>query len=466
MLFLPKLVFAQTDWSTVLSDLPEVSETDLPSSAIVIDAQNGQILWSDEPDQANDPASLTTLMTLFLALEKIQSGEISLTDTVTATAEDEMIAQLQTMKNNNVITGNVYSIEELIQLILTPTSNVATLMLGQQIEEDPDAFVDLMNTKAQELGLTNTKYWNATGIPASYFGETYVLQNHDPTKYNQATASDLAILTYHLLKEFPEILDWSKQTETTVLSNTLYEENFSTNNLALAGQSHELTGLDGLLLFENGSTANYVATAKRNGMRIITIFLNAVDNDSLFLLNNALMERMFETYEYKEILAAGKQKINRQNVNVASDFYGVVAKDVTPTFELSNDMITLSNSLPLVSETLEPLAVTYTDARSTAEKNIENNHFVMWLLETIEITKTTIFALGAILLGLLLLLMSLFIPRHFETPKPQLQVDDTMTRRQQQKKNKPISPYKWIVCYSGLAVLLIGMGTLLITHFI
>lgn len=470
LLLLPQTSFAQDNWEDITNNMQEpVSEVQLPDASIVIDAHNGQVLWEKNTEKAHDPAALTMLMTVYLTMEKIQDNTFSLDTTVTATAEDEAIAQLQTMSNNNVVTGGNYQMEDLLKLAFTPTSNVAILMLSRMVDKDPDQFIEHMNTKASELGMTNTKYFNATGIPASTFEGNYLLTNYDNAAYNQTTAADLALLTYHLLKNFPEIIDWTKETETTVLPDSLYEETFTTNNQALTSQAYPLDGLDGLLFFENGQINHYVTTVKRNGMRLISVFLNAngPDEGSTFRLNNTLLNKLFEKYEYKEILTAGKQKINNQTVNVTHDFYGVVLKETEPTFELSEDKISLKNSLPLVSNTIDPLEVEYEDARSNVEKNIEENRLVTWLLETIEITKTTILAIGFTLLGIIFLLMSLFIPRRKKVEKTSRPLESEITsRREKQKSQKQTWPIKETILFIGSSCFIVGIIMLLIHHLL
>src|SRR5699024_2320614 len=103
LLLLPQTSFAQDNWEDITNNMQEpVSEVQLPDASIVIDAHNGQVLWEKNTEKAHDPAALTMLMTVYLTMEKIQDNTFSLDTTVTATAEDEAIAQLQTMSNNNV----------------------------------------------------------------------------------------------------------------------------------------------------------------------------------------------------------------------------------------------------------------------------------------------------------------------------------------------------------------------------
>lgn len=158
----------------------EVSEVNRPKSTIVIDGNTGDILWQDNVDEVRDPASMSKLMTLYLVYEAIAKGELSEDSIIRATATDQAIATIYALSNNKIVADVDYTVRELITMTAVPSSNVTTIMLANHLSNnDPDAFIDRMNAKAQELGMTNTVWHNASGAVAVAFEGYYV-----PTRYD------------------------------------------------------------------------------------------------------------------------------------------------------------------------------------------------------------------------------------------------------------------------------------------
>ena len=185
----------------------EVSENDRPASVILIDANTGKYLWGENPDVPRNPASIMKLMTLYMVYEAMAEGKLSLDTTVVATQRYQAISQIYALSNAPIVSGVEYPVRELIPMVLVPSSNVATLMLAELVEPSPVTFLQMMNTKAQELGMTQTRIQNATGAQISAFQELYVPAEMDssalnPWEDNVTTARDLSILIYHLLQKY------------------------------------------------------------------------------------------------------------------------------------------------------------------------------------------------------------------------------------------------------------------------
>ena len=125
----------------------EVNPEDKPKASIVVDAYTGRILWQDHIDEQRDPASISKVMTVYLVMETIEKGDLSLTQKVTATKEDQAISNIYAISNNKIVEGVEYPIEELIKMTLVPSSNAATLMLANAITNDSAKFIEKMNAK-------------------------------------------------------------------------------------------------------------------------------------------------------------------------------------------------------------------------------------------------------------------------------------------------------------------------------
>lgn len=350
----------------------EVNEANKPKSAILIDANTGKMLWSDNPDSPHNPASIMKLMTLYLVYDAMEEGRFNLDTKITATARDQQISGIYEISNNHIVEGVEYPVKELIPMALVPSSNVATMMLAELIEPDATVFLKKMNEKAKSLGMTHTTIVNATGAEISSFQGLYAREGVDTTQLqpeasNVTTARDFSIFTYHLLKDHSQILEFTNTPTVTTMKGTENEETFDTYNYSLPSLEYAYEGVDGLKTGSSPSGAfNIDMTAKRGELRLITIVFGVgdwSDQDGEYYrhpFSNAILDYGFNHFEYKKMIGSGEQTINDTDVIVEADLKDVVKKETSPNVELSDDgKIRLTNGLPLVSDTLKPTEVTY-----------------------------------------------------------------------------------------------------------
>lgn len=164
------------------------------TASLLMDLETGQILYAENIDQALPPASITKLMTMHLIFEAIASGQISLDDEVKASANaSDLPSGSSTIFLGR---GEVLTVEELLQAVAIISANDAGIALAEHVAGSESAFVNMMNDKAQELGLTNTAFINSHGLHA---------QGHT------MSARDIALLSKATLEKYPEILDYSSQ---------------------------------------------------------------------------------------------------------------------------------------------------------------------------------------------------------------------------------------------------------------
>ncbi|MGT2799009.1 DUF1958 domain-containing protein [Streptococcus marmotae] len=349
-------------WADELMDITraagyEVSDINRPRSSIIIDGNTGAILWQDNPDEVRDPASMSKVMTLYLVYEAIGQGKLTEETVITATEADQAVAGIYEISNNKIVAGVDYTVGELITMTAVPSSNAATIMLANYLSNNnPDTFLDMMNAKSQELGMTNTYWYNASGAAASAFQGYYNPTRYDHDATNQTTARDLAILVYHFLKNYPAILEHTKHPVVTVKAGTPYEETFETYNYSLPGAQYGIEGVDGLKTGSSPSAGfNYIATAKRGEQRLISLIMGVGDwsdqNGEYYRhpFGNALLEKAYADYEYRKIVDAGKQLINGKNYELASDLYATIRKGETPNYIVENNQLRVDNGLESVS---------------------------------------------------------------------------------------------------------------------
>ncbi|MGB0084513.1 MAG: D-alanyl-D-alanine carboxypeptidase [Rhodomicrobiaceae bacterium] len=156
-----------------------------PQSAVVIDGYSGKILYQENPDKPRFPASITKVMTLYLLFEQIHAGRLSL-DTemkVSAAAADHPPSKL------GLEAGGTISVRDAMYALVTKSANDVAAVVAETIAGSEDAFARMMTHKAHEIGMTNTNFYNASGLP------------------NQAqttTARDLVTLGRRMLTDFPQ----------------------------------------------------------------------------------------------------------------------------------------------------------------------------------------------------------------------------------------------------------------------
>ncbi len=151
------------------------------TSAILMDAASGQILYEKESHKELAPASVTKLMTLLVAEEAVTSGKVKLTDKVTASENASKLGGSQIYLKP----GETFTLEEMFYAIAVGSANDGCVAVAEHIDGTHEAFVEEMNAKAQALGLENTHFVNAYGLPA---------EGH------YTSAADLAIIAKEALK--------------------------------------------------------------------------------------------------------------------------------------------------------------------------------------------------------------------------------------------------------------------------
>jgi D-alanyl-D-alanine carboxypeptidase (penicillin-binding protein 5/6) len=248
-------------------------------SFIVIDHDSGRVLAALEPDARQEPASLTKLMTAYGVFKALKEGRIKLDSMVTISEN----AWKQEGSRMFVEVGKQVSVENLIQGMIVQSGNDATVALAEFVAGTEPTFAQMMNAYAKELGMTGSHFTNSAGMP-------------DPEHY--MTARDAAILSSALIHEFPEYYRWYAQKEYTW--NGITQQN--RNGLLWRDPS-----VDGVKTGHT-ETAGYclIASAKRDGMRLVSVVLGADSMRAREDANSALLNFGFNFFETRRVYAAGQ----------------------------------------------------------------------------------------------------------------------------------------------------------------
>jgi D-alanyl-D-alanine carboxypeptidase (penicillin-binding protein 5/6) len=244
--------------------------------AIVVDAATGETLIENGPDEVNPPASVTKLMTFLVVQDRIRSGNISLQTPVTVTAEDSRIGGTQVWLKE----GEVFPVEELLYALMIQSANDAANALARTAAGSRDAFVQLMNARAKELGMTHTTFRSPHGLPPA----TRKISDSDLT-----TPRDLTLLCRELLSK-TDVLRYTSVKQRVFRGDTPQKVVMNNHNHLLG----KVAGVDGLKTgFTNGAGFCLAATAERNGRRIIAVVMGSPDRKTRDLRVGELIERGF-----------------------------------------------------------------------------------------------------------------------------------------------------------------------------
>lgn len=252
-------------------------------SAILIDGNSGKILFEKDPHKKQYPASVTKLMTLVLAMEAIESGRVSLDDEVMASENASSYGGSQIF----LADGEVLTLKELILGIALASGNDASVAVAEYIAGSHEAFVDMMNEKAKELGLKNTHFMNCNGL-------------HDPNHYT--TAYDLGQIALYALK-FPKLREICSVKHYRIREDTDRPFQYDNKNKLL----WRYPGTDG---FKTGwtSDAKYclAATVEKNGLRFVSVVMGVPVKSGHFVDTKVIFNWGYAQYKFKEFYKDGE----------------------------------------------------------------------------------------------------------------------------------------------------------------
>jgi D-alanyl-D-alanine carboxypeptidase (penicillin-binding protein 5/6) len=268
-------------------------------SYIVIDHESGRVLAALDPDSRQEPASLTKIMTAYGVFRALKEGRIKLDDKVTISE----YAWKQEGSRMFVEVGKQVSVENLILGMIVQSGNDATVALAEHVAGTEPTFVQMMNTYAKELGMSGSHFMNSAGMP-------------DPEHF--VTARDIAVLSSALIHEFPDYYRWYAQREFTW--NGITQQN--RNGLLWRDPT-----VDGVKTGHT-ETAGYclVASAKRDGMRLVSVVLGTDSMRSREDANAALLNYGFNFFETKRLYAAGEPLTTARVWKGATDQVGLALK--------------------------------------------------------------------------------------------------------------------------------------------
>ncbi len=310
------------------------------SSWVLMDPLSGRVIMEHNSDERLPPASLTKMMTAYIVERELDEGRVAMSDMVPVSVNAWRTGGSRTF----IREGTSVPVETLLKGVIIQSGNDASVALAEFIAGSESAFVDIMNQQAKLLGMENTQFQNATGLPAE---EHY------------STAFDLAILAQAIIQDYPE-------------NYPLYaEKHFTYNNIRQPNRNTLLWRDDSVDGLKTGHTeeAGYclVASAKRNDTRMIATVMGTSSADARAQEVQKMLNYGFRYYQTERLFRAGQELMearvwggeqDQMSVGMSEDIYVTIPRDSRDQLESVVDLDSVIKAPITVGDELGRVRVT------------------------------------------------------------------------------------------------------------
>ena len=311
------------------------------SSSVLMDPKSGRIIMEENSHERLPPASLTKMMTAYIVERELDEGRIAMSDMVPISVNAWKTEGSRTF----VREGTQVSVEDLLRGVIIQSGNDASVALAEFVAGSEDAFVDIMNQQAQLLGMKDSNFENATGLPS-------------PDHFS--TAYDLAMLAQAIINDYPE-------------NYPLYaEKHFTYNNIRQPNRNSLLWRDDSVDGLKTGHTeeAGYclVASAKRNDTRLIAVVMGTNSSEARAQEIQKMLNYGFRYYESERLFQSGQELIEARvwggqtdqlSVGMTEDVYVTIPRGSRNDLESTVDLDSVIKAPIKVGDELGRVKVSY-----------------------------------------------------------------------------------------------------------
>ncbi|SNC76358.1 D-alanyl-D-alanine carboxypeptidase (penicillin-binding protein 5/6) [Marinobacter sp. es.048] len=323
--------------SVLIPSPPQIAGT----SYVLMEPKSGRIIMEENSHERLPPASLTKMMTAYIVERELDEGRIAMSDMVPVSVNAWKTEGSRTF----VREGTQVSVEDLLRGVIIQSGNDASVALAEFVAGSEDAFVDIMNQQAQLLGMKDTNFENATGLPS-------------PDHFS--TAYDLAILAQAIINDYPE-------------NYPLYaEKHFTYNNIRQPNRNSLLWRDDSVDGLKTGHTeeAGYclVASAKRNDTRFIAVVMGTSSSEARAQEIQKMLNYGFRYYESERLFRSGQELIEARvwggqadqlSVGMTEDVYVTIPRGSRNDLESTVDLDSVIKAPINVGDELGRVKVSY-----------------------------------------------------------------------------------------------------------
>lgn len=282
--------------SLALAQSPQTTESRY--AAIVLDAATGEVLYARNPDASRYPASISKIMTLYLTFEALSTGRLKLNDKLVVSAHANSMRPTKL----GLRVGESIDVDDAMRAVAVKSANDMAVALAERIGGSESKFATMMTLRAQELGMVNTHYVNASGLP-------------DPRQVS--SARDIAILSRAVMRDYPQYYSYFSLRQFSYHGQTVNNHN---------GLLGKMQGVDGLKTgFINASGYNLSASAVRDHHRLIAVVLGGNSTAARDSHVEDLLESGFDVLRRRQL---GERVTVAENLREPAPI-GVIARPST-----------------------------------------------------------------------------------------------------------------------------------------
>ncbi|MGX7109265.1 D-alanyl-D-alanine carboxypeptidase family protein [Facklamia miroungae] len=254
-------------------------------SFIVVDVETGRILAQRGANIPYPIASTTKILTAYLTYRAIEDGKLKLTSEIEAPSDlTQALSDNPELTSTPLIAGEKYSVDDLLHALIMKSGNDAASLLMREIYGSESSATQAMIDQLHKWGIVDFDLYTTSGVPNEFIPEGWRMPGSIDSNENAMSTQDLALMTQHVITEFPQLIEISSVKDYTFQQGGNYEQLIHTPNPFLPGQSLEREGINGLKAgLTDGAGDSFVATGKENGREIIAISMgNFIQEDGSF----------------------------------------------------------------------------------------------------------------------------------------------------------------------------------------
>ncbi|MGX7205050.1 serine hydrolase [Enterococcus pingfangensis] len=289
-------------------------------AGFAIDADSGKVFFNQNGDTPKGIASITKTITAYLVLDAIKQQKITWEQEVPISEYAEKLSTVPDLSNVTLVRGQKYTVRDLFEAMIVESANACAVALAELVAGNEHTFVDQMRAQLVAWNITDATIINASGL-SNVFLEDQIYPGTQKDDENLMSARDVAIVAQHLIKDFPEILEVSKIKEKKFAPNTSHPDDMKNVNVMLFDGENHKDGVDGL---KTGTTdlagACFVGTIQKDGRRVITVILNALDqdndNEARYVETSKLMDYCLSEWSQQDVATAGQTPTDQPELTV------------------------------------------------------------------------------------------------------------------------------------------------------
>lgn len=318
----------KTEESSIKTNAPVFNFTS--GAQILMEASTGEIIYANNENEKLYPASVTKIMTMLLIMEKIDSGVLKYTDTVTCSKQASLMGGSQIWFKE----GETLTVVEALKCIAVVSANDVSFAMAELIGGSHENFVNMMNNKAKELEMENTNFMNAHGIDE---------EGH------YTSAKDIAIMSRELVTKHPDILKYT----------TIWQDSIRNGEFTLSSTNKLLKTYNGLVGLKTGSTSqamyNLSAVATRDELTFIAVVMKAPSGDVRGEEITTLLNYGFSNYSVTK-LCDTQEIVQSLNVNKSLDKkLEVIPKEAKSVLHHKGNKIEYKKEIGIYSNLVAPI---------------------------------------------------------------------------------------------------------------